>query len=135
MKGYITKNFRWEEMIESHTAKERGISNYPGTCEMVAIEKLVKELLQPLRELYGMPIRISSGYRCQELNRLVGGAPSSQHLKGEAVDCVVKNATTLLNTLKNSPLTFDQAILYHKRNFLHLSLCSEGQNRLQILFR
>ncbi|MDL2244530.1 D-Ala-D-Ala carboxypeptidase family metallohydrolase, partial [Parabacteroides sp. OttesenSCG-928-J18] len=103
-----------------------GIENRPGTEAMTNMERLVRELLQPLRELYGKPIRISSGYRSVALNRTVGGAANSQHLKGEAADCTVKEAAELLDVLKNSGLVFDQAILYRKRNFLHLSLKKEG---------
>jgi len=130
----ITRNFTWEEMIGSVTACRNGIVNRPGTPERVAIERLVKELLQPLRDIYGKPIRISSGYRNAELNRLVGGVPSSQHLKGEAADCVVKGSITgLYLVLMESELVFDQAILYRERNFLHLSLREKGMNRRKVI--
>lgn len=129
----ITPNFTWEEMLYSATARANGIDNRPGTSEMVAIERLVKELLQPLRELYGRPIRITSGYRCAALNRLVGGVPASQHLKGEAADCVASNATRLVDILMQSGLVFDQAIWYKKRNFIHLSLRSQNNRRKLII--
>jgi uncharacterized protein YcbK (DUF882 family) len=122
-------------MIHSRTAEDRGIENEPGEKEVVAMEELVKRLLQPLRLAYGKPIRISSGYRCPELNKLVGGAPSSQHVKGEAADCVAEDrAEVLLGVLLAAELPFDRAILYPKRNFLHLSLRAK-RNRKQILFR
>ena len=134
MKGKITTNFSWEEMTGSATARKYHLVNRPGTGEMVAVERLVKELLQPLRDLYGRAIRISSGYRCAELNRLVGGVAASQHLRGEAADCVVTgDAAGLLKVLEGSGLVFDQAILYRRRNFLHLSLKVHGQNRQQVI--
>jgi uncharacterized protein YcbK (DUF882 family) len=121
-------------MTHSRTAEERGIENEPGEKEERAIEELVKRLLQPLRQVYGKPIRISSGYRCPELNKLVGGAPSSQHVKGEAADCVAENgAGILLELLLLSELPFDQAILYPKRNFLHLSLRAKNNRRQTII--
>ena len=61
---------------------------------------------------------IMSGYRSEELNRLVGGAPSSQHMKGEAVDIYTV-----------------EAILYRTKGFIHLSLKKQGVNRKQILFK
>lgn len=131
----IIENFSWKEMVESRIARERGIPNLPGSGEMAAMEQLARELLQPLRDLYGRPIRISSGYRCPELNRLVGGTAMSQHLKGEAADCVVEDAGELLKVLTESGLTYDQAILYRKRNFLHLSLRMDGKNRTRIILR
>ncbi|MDF9830407.1 D-Ala-D-Ala carboxypeptidase family metallohydrolase [Parabacteroides sp. PF5-6] len=134
MKGKITTHFSWEEMIRSRTAEANGIENRPGTSEMVALERLVVELLQPLRDTYGKPIRISSGYRCAELNRLVGGVASSQHTKGEAADCVTRDAGELLRVLKDSGLLFDQAIWYTKRNFLHLSLRKAGNRKQFIVY-
>lgn len=65
---------------------------------------------------------IMSGYRSEELNRLVGGAPSSQHMKGEAVDIYTVDRNRLLEDLVASRLNFDQAILYRTKGFIHLSL-------------
>lgn len=130
----ISRDFSWEEMIYSRTAEEEGIQNHPWDPEVRdAIMELVKRLLQPLRIAYGRPIRISSGYRCPELNRLVGGVPSSQHVKGEAADCVVEDAEELLQVLQANTFPFDQAILYKKRNFLHLSLRAKGKNRGRVI--
>jgi hypothetical protein len=119
-------------MIKSETADKHGIPNIPDDKARVAIEELVKRTLQPLRTLYGRPIRISSGYRCLELNKLVGGKPMSQHIKGEAADCVAGDANRLLGILLAHNIPFDQAILYRKRNFLHLSLRAD-RNRRRIL--
>ncbi|MDR2968362.1 MAG: peptidase M15 [Tannerellaceae bacterium] len=132
----ITENFSWEEMQESRIARERGISNTPGTAERAAMERLVRELLQPLRDIYGQPIRITSGYRSAELNRLVGGVPDSQHTKGEAADCTIAgDIKDLYYILMESELLFDQVIVYRKRNFMHLSLRTEKENRYRVMFQ
>lgn len=127
--------FSWEEMTYSRRAVENGLDNRPGAEARKALEHLVLHLLDPLRRLYGKPIAVTSGYRCEEVNRLVGGVPDSQHVKGEAADCYVPDAGELLAVLRRSGLVFDQAIHYRKRNFLHLSLKRSGVNRMQVLVR
>jgi uncharacterized protein YcbK (DUF882 family) len=131
----ISKNFSWTEMIWSETAERQQIRNVPGEREEKALRRLVEEVLQPLRTAYGMPIRISSGYRCPELNKLVGGVASSQHLKGEAADCVVLDATALLAVLLREGILFDQAILYQRSNFLHVSLRAVKNRKMVIVKR
>ncbi|GHV47645.1 peptidase M15 [Bacteroidia bacterium] len=135
IKGNISRNFTWEEMMSSETACKHGLSNVPGEEEQQAIEDLVKRVLQPLLQAYGDPIRISSGYRCMELNRLTGGSPHSQHIRGEAADCVAGNAQRLLGVLLGNDIPFDQAILYKKQNFLHVSIKSDSRlkNRREII--
>ncbi|MDR0430746.1 MAG: peptidase M15 [Tannerellaceae bacterium] len=129
----LSTNFTWDEMLHSATADKHGIKNIPDQEEEKAIAALVKRLLQPLRIAYGHPIRISSGYRCRELNKRVGGVPASQHIKGEAADCMIDgNASKLLGILLAHELPFDQAILYKKRNFLHLSIRAVN-NRRQVI--
>lgn len=132
MKKKISENFTWEELTYSRVAIEKGLQNEPTDEVRLALEELVKRLLQPLRIAFGGPIAITSGYRCPQLNRIVGGVPSSQHVKGEAVDCYVPDAAALLEVLKNNTFPFDQAILYRKKNFLHLSLRRNAANRRQI---
>lgn len=88
--------FSWEEMTYSRRAVEKGLDNRPGAEARKALEHLVLHLLDPLRRLYGKPIAVTSGYRCEEVNRLVGGVPDSQHVKGEAADCYVPDAGELL---------------------------------------
>ena len=90
-------------------------------------------MLQPLRVVYGKPIAITSGYRSPEVNRLVGGVPSSQHVKGEAADCYVLDPKELLDVLLCCKLPFDQAILYKRKKFLHLSFRVNGENRYQVI--
>lgn len=132
----ITENFTLEELVHSDTAIAKGIKNEPGTRERLAMMNLCAKLLQPLREAVGKPISINSGYRCPELNKAVGGVPSSQHVKGEAADLHIEGkAGDLLEVLEESELPFDQAILYRHKNFLHVSLKLEGEQRMQIIIK
>lgn len=75
-------------MTRSNQAKKAGIKNTPSSEIVARMKYLVTNLLDPLRELYGYPILVSSGFRSPELNELVGGAKTSQHLKGEAADII-----------------------------------------------
>ena len=80
------KYFNLSELTYSVTAKERNIANNPDLSGKENLYQLVKYVLDPLREAYGKPIRINSGYRSPELNALVGGAKRSYHLQGLAAD-------------------------------------------------
>lgn len=135
MKEIISEHFNMEEFIYSARAIEQGIDNTPPVEAQTAIRNLVNRLLEPLRAYINNPLIISSGYRSEELNRLVRGVPCSQHLKGEAVDIYTFNNPLLLENLLDSGLNFDQAIGYQKRMFIHLSLKYEGINRHQVLMR
>lgn len=127
----ISENFELKEFTESSTAKLKGIANNPGITEVKAIENLVTKLLQPLRGLYNKPMRINSGFRCPELNKAVGGVPTSQHVKGEAADVACEHPAELVECLRRSGLDFDQCIQYS--TFVHLSLKLSGSNRQQYL--
>ena len=122
-------------MTYSCIAILNGLPNNPPEEARCALCELVKCLLQPLRIAYNKPIVVTSGYRSPEVNRLVGGVRSSQHVKGEAADCYVPDIYFLLDTLKKSGLPFDQAILYRKKHFLHLSYRVNGKQRRQVLYR
>ena len=90
--GTISENFSYREFEASGTADERGICNVIRTVRVRdAVRDLTLEVLQPLRNAWGKPMRVNSGYRCEELNRLVGGVASSQHVKGEAADIACEN--------------------------------------------
>lgn len=132
----ITDNFTMEEFTRSDTAERMGISNEPGSRERLAVVNLCCKTLQPLRDAIGKPVRINSGYRRPELNKAVGGVPTSQHMKGEAADLAIDGkARELLDLLQEKGIPFDQAILYRKSNFLHVSLKLEGEQRGQAIIR
>jgi hypothetical protein len=84
------KYFTIEELTRSKTAEARGIKNVPNEAERLNLIALVGAVLDPLRERYGKPIIVTSGYRCKQLNKSVGGVTSSQHVRGEAADIVTK---------------------------------------------
>lgn len=131
----LSRNFTFEELTYSRIAVENGLENVPNPQALQALKNLVTYLLQPLRNRYGSAIAVTSGYRNETVNLLVGGVKNSQHTKGEAADCyIAEGPEKLLEILKASGLDFDQAILYRRKKFLHLSYC-EGFNRRQVLYR
>ena len=100
----LSKNFTYEELCHSGVAERKGLRNRPKTKEeeRVVIENLkalCMEVLQPLRDYLEKPVVISSGYRSEEVNRMVGGVKGSQHLKGEAADIHVENTEHLLKIM------------------------------------
>lgn len=82
----LTKNFSLREMTASATASRMGIGNVPTEKEIRNLRMLCEKILQPLRDAWGQPIVVSSGYRCKALNRKVGGVWNSDHLYGCAAD-------------------------------------------------
>ncbi|MFA5928010.1 MAG: D-Ala-D-Ala carboxypeptidase family metallohydrolase, partial [Candidatus Margulisiibacteriota bacterium] len=89
----ITKNFTWEEFTLSQNAVRQGLNNEPGPKEKDNILWLCKKILEPIR-LRQDQVTITSGYRGSEVNRLIGGASTSQHCFGEAADITVPYLTT-----------------------------------------
>ena len=83
------KHFTIKELCRSATAQRLGIDNTPPRSAVTALHELVDHVLDPLREAWGGPIHVNSGYRCPELNKVVGGTPYSQHQRGEAADITV----------------------------------------------
>ena len=80
------KYFSISELTASATALREGIDNRPPTSTYHLLHVLVDQLLDPIREAWGEPIVVSSGYRCKELNTLIGGAKNSHHMLGCAAD-------------------------------------------------
>ena len=85
----ITMHFTIEELCASQTAKAKGISNTPNMQQMINLVYLTAYVLEPLRVAMGEPIKIGSGFRCQQLNKAVGGVANSQHMKGQAADLCI----------------------------------------------
>lgn len=129
------KYFTIAELCRSHTAAKYGIDN---RCRMEHVERLtdlVNHVLDPLREAYGSPIQVNSGFRCQELNTKVGGAENSQHTKGEAADITAGNKEEnrkLFELTQELNIPFDQLIDEKDFSWIHISHRKEG-NRKQIL--
>lgn len=85
---FSMKYFTIEELCASQTAKKQHIDNTPTPEIEEHLRVLIEHCLDPIREEYGKPIIVNSGYRCPELNKAVGGKLNSFHLKGCAADIV-----------------------------------------------
>jgi len=132
----LSDNFVLSEITRSNTAKRLGIDNGPNKDHLRNIQRLVSNLIQPMRDAIG-PIRISSGYRNPNVNRAIGGSAKSQHCKGEALDLQFWNDGEISNKeiydwVLNSNVEFDQMINEFDFAWIHISLKKEG-NRKQVL--
>lgn len=126
----LTKNFTLEELTRTNT----GITNEPNKEELQALITLSGKVLQPLRDIYGRPITVNSGFRSYAVNKAVGGARNSQHSKGEAADLTVhtkEGNKKLFDIIKNE-LEYDQLINEYDYSWIHVSYRA-GSNRKQIL--
>ena len=131
--GTISKNFSYREFEESETAKARGILNVITSFEVRdAVRELVLTVLQPLRDAWGEPLHVNSGYRCPKLNVAVGGAATSQHVKGEAADIKADHPIKLAQLAYDMGLPYDQMIIYP--TFVHFSHKKGGPQRKQLLY-
>jgi len=125
------KHFTIKELTRSTTARLMGIDNTPPPSAVSALHELVERVLDPLREAWGGPIRVNSGYRCPELNKAVGGTPGSQHQRGEAADITVGSQQAnrrLLALIKRLDLPVDQCIDEKGCRWIHVSH-RKGRNR------
>lgn len=127
----ISKNFRYSEFEDSEKAKECGIDNTIPEELKPRIKALVDNVLQPLRDVYGV-MPINSGYRCRELNEKANGVESSMHRTGEACDVACSNPLALAQLAKDLGLPFDQIGLYP--TFVHISHRYRGKQRGHIFY-
>ena len=132
----LSRHFRLSEFTRSATAMRYGIDNEPDVESVEALQNLCIHVLEPLRKRFGV-IKVTSGYRCPELNNKIGGSLSSQHLRGEAADIHVGSLETAKKyfyfILDN--LVFDQMLLEMKRgkvHCLHISYTAERENRKMV---
>ena len=130
------KYFTIKELCKSTTADSKGINNQPSKEVINNLEQLVNNVLDPLREKLGKPITVTSGYRCPQLNKLLGGSATSQHVKGQAADITIgsKNANRELFTLiKNMDLPFDQLIDEKNFQWVHVSYTKNPRKQIMHL--
>lgn len=129
------KYFTIDELTRSDTAKVKGIDNATTKEAKEKLVALVDNVLDPLREMYGKPIIVNSGYRCPQLNAAVGGAKNSQHMRGEAADITAgsKTENKKLFELIRDNLPFDQLLNESDYSWVHVSYVSPEKNREQIL--
>lgn len=126
-------NFKLSELIRSDTAIKHNINNMPDINSLDNMLNLIYYCLQPIREKLNKPMIITSGYRNQRVNELVGGVAASQHTKGQAVDFQIKGMTPreIVSLIKASNLEFDQLINEYDK-WVHVSF-NKGKNRRQVL--
>lgn len=130
------KYFSIAEFLRSDAAEKHQVSNIPADEELlkvlININALVNNVLDPLRAMIGRPIIITSGYRSQQVNELVGGSKTSQHLSGQAADIHVQGFTPeqmeIVYEIAQMYLDFDQLIFYPSKNIIHVSW-DEDKNR------
>ena len=141
MNNQVTMHFTVDELCASATAKAKGINNKPDIQQTINLVYLAAYVLEPLRIAMGEPIKISSGFRCQALNKAVGGVANSQHCKGQAADlCIdgdLKKGRKWFDYIKQH-LPFDQLIWEHDRKgvyWVHVSYIYPdfGKNRRQVI--
>jgi hypothetical protein len=136
----LSSNLSLAEAIRSETAKRKGISNMPTPEHIENAKKLAANIFQPIREHFGKPIFISSGYRSAELNKAIGGSLSSQHCSFEAID-IDMDGTDITNKqifdyIKDN-LNFDQIIWEFgtdtNPDWVHVSFSASKPQRKQML--
>ena len=118
------KHFTIEELTRSTTARLNGIDNTPSHQVIDNLKALVDNVLDPLREAWGKPIHVNSGYRCPALNKAVGGVPASQHMRGEAADITAGSREAnrqLYSLMRQLKLPVDQAINEYDFRWIHVS--------------
>jgi len=136
----LSENLTLREAIKSNTATRLGIDNTPEQWEVNNLRAIAENIFQPVRDHFGVSIGVSSGYRCKELNKAIGGSKYSQHMIGEALDIdadiygKVTNAE-IFNYIKNN-LEWDQMIWEFgdddEPNWVHVSYKESGSNRRQL---
>jgi len=136
----LSKNLTLREAIKSNTATRLGIDNTPEDWEIHNLRAVAENVFQPVRDHFGVPIAVSSGYRSKKLNKAIGGSKYSQHMIGEALDLdadvygKVTNAE-IFNYIKKN-LEWDQMIWEfgddEEPNWVHVSYKESGRNRKQI---
>jgi hypothetical protein len=116
---YLSPNFKLSELVNSNTARAKGLANDPSQAVEVALEDLCKDALEPIRALVG-PLRVNSGYRSEAVNKAVGGSKTSSHCFGHAADVVPIKCTwkEAMDKIVGSTIELDQIIYEH--TWLHI---------------
>lgn len=142
----FTPHFKLSEFVSSETAEKQGIENNPSPETVENLRLLSVHTLEPLREALGLPIVITSGYRCKALNDLIAHhSQRSQHMKGQAADLLVQGSKfqvqgasprelliKAFKTIITSPeIDYDQLIIYP--TFIHVSYVGSGKNRHKLM--
>ena len=136
----LSKNLTLKEVTKSDTANRLGIDNTPEDFDIKNLRAIAEEVFQPLRDHFGVPLFVSSGFRSKKLNKAIGGSKYSQHMVGEALDIDadvygrVTNRELFMFIKEN--LIFDQLIWEFgdddTPDWVHVSYKEKGQNRKQV---
>lgn len=134
----ISQHISFDEATLSATARRHGIDNTPDEVTLINMKIVAERCFEPLRRWYGLPLRVNSFYRSKELNALVGGSPTSQHCKGEAIDISAgsRSENKRIYEWAKANLIFDQLIYEYGDDtgpdWIHISF-KVGNNRNQTL--
>lgn len=132
----LTDHFTFEELIDSDIAARRGIPNVPNVEISANLVTLAQRLEEVRHVLYDRPIRITSGYRCPRLNKLVGGSPNSAHMQGLAADFVCPgfgDPEDIAVAIGVSEVDFDQCIVEFER-WIHFAIAPKGKKGRRQVF-
>ena len=136
----ISDHITYAEAIHSNTAKRKGIDNTPSEAQVTAMKLLAEKVFEPLRKWVGGPIKVNSFFRSEALNESIGGAATSQHCKGQAIDIddvYGKKTNADMYHWIQTNLDYDQMIWEFgtdmQPNWIHVSYVSEEKNRNKCL--
>lgn len=136
----FTKNFSYDELIASSTAKRLGLDNTPSEEEKEKLRQLAEEILQPIRDAWKSPIIVNSAYRSEAVNKAVGGVKNSQHRLGEAADITIggkernrKLFNFIYKLINQGKIKVGQLIDEYNYSWVHISLPRKNKPNNQIL--
>lgn len=125
-----SKYFKLEELLKSDTALSAQIENLPSWADVENLQELATLVLDPIRQAWGQPLIVTSGFRSPQLNAAVGGVPTSAHMEGCAADIALPQWSTrkvseLCNLIswlvESGAIDIDQVIYYRKKKIIHIS--------------
>jgi uncharacterized protein YcbK (DUF882 family) len=127
----LSPHFTLRELTRTST----GLPNDPSPSQVAALTSLCLHVLEPIRALLGVPLRITSGFRGAAVNAAIKGAAGSQHMRGEAADIVPVgvDVETAMGLIAAARLPVDQLIVYPRGGFLHVSYAAQRVNRGELL--
>jgi|TARA_B100001027_G_scaffold214107_1_gene185786 hypothetical protein len=137
----LSENFSLSELIKSQTALRKKIDNKPKDPSIIAnLQVLCEKVLQPIRDHFGLPVIINSGFRSPKLNKAIGSSSKSQHIKGQAADIEIPGVSNkVIAEWVEDNVGFDQCILefYNgvdpNSGWVHVSYVDDKSNRKQTL--
>jgi len=133
----LSENLSFKEATYSATAIKKDIPNNPTIEHLKNLKATAEHIFQPIRDFFGVPIKVTSGYRSQELNDLIGGSSTSQHSIGQALDLDAdvygKITNAQIFSFIETKIEFDQMIWEFgddkNPNWVHVSYRTDGKNR------